>query len=203
MTTTFGVEGTFARALIRDWSFYLQAGVSRSDYSFLNDQLQPVDNADTSFTYISASGSAPSETPSTSIWPRIRAPNSSGFLTLAREFHIYVSRAMTQRLRGEIGLRSYATRHSTTSSPTTNVTTASGPRPWSGRSGEQLFLNGGYGSRNSSCSHARIQRRIVELRIGRPRLAWTCAPVALTPALPCGVAAAARRLIGAAEEPDL
>ncbi len=51
VTTTFGVEGTFERALVRDWSFNLQAGVSRSDYSFLNEQLQPVDNADTSFTY--------------------------------------------------------------------------------------------------------------------------------------------------------
>ncbi len=145
VTTTFGVEGTFVRALVRDWSFYLQAGVSRSDYSFLNDQLQRIENADTSFTY-SLTFQQRTERNTINIdLAQDTSPNSSGFLTLRKDFSIYVSRAMTQRLRGEIGLRSSA-------SKTLDDVIANDERDyvrldlgmeWAVR--ERLFLNGGFG----------------------------------------------------------
>ena len=144
VTTTFGVEGTFDRSLSRDWSFNLQAGVSRSDYSFLNDQLQTVDNADTSFTYQLGFRQRTERNTINIDLARDTSPNSGGFLTLRDELHIYVSRAMTQRLRGEIGLRVYG-------SETLDDVVANDERDyWRMDMGmewsinEQLFLNGGY-----------------------------------------------------------
>ena len=143
-TRTFGVEGTFERALARDWSFNLQAGVSRSDYSFLNEQLQPVDNADTSFTYQLGFRQRTERNTINIDLSRDTSPNSGGFLTLRDELHIYVSRAMTQRLQGEIGLRGYA-------SETLDDVVANDERDYwrmdlsmEWAMSEQLFLNGGY-----------------------------------------------------------
>ena len=143
-TKTFGVEGTFERALIRDWSFNLQAGVSRSDYSFLNDQLQPVDNADTSFTYQLGFRQRTERNTINIDLSQETTPNSSGFLTLRDELHVYVSRAMTRRLHGEVGLRGYA-------SKTLDDVIDNDERDyWRMDLGmewamtEQLFLNGGY-----------------------------------------------------------
>jgi hypothetical protein len=144
VTTTFGVEGTFARSLVRDWSFYLQAGVSRSDYSFLNERLEPVDNADTSFTYNLGFRQRTERNTINIDLARDTSPNSNGFLTLRDELHIYVSRAMTQRVRGEIGLRGYT-------SETLDDVVANDERDYwrmelamEWAMSEQLFLNGGF-----------------------------------------------------------
>ena len=145
VTTTFGVEGTFQRTLIRDWSFYLQAGVSRSDYSFLNERLERIENADTSFTYLLGFQQRTERNTINIDFAQDTSPTSGGFLTLRKEFAIYVSRAMTQRLRGEIGLRGAA-------SKTLDDVIANDERDyvrvdlgmeWAMR--ERLFLNGGYG----------------------------------------------------------
>ena len=176
-TTTFGVEGTFERALIRDWSFYLQAGVSRSDYSFLNEQLQPVDNADTSFTYNLGFRQRTERNTINIDLGQDTSPNSSGFLTLRDELHIYVSRAMTQRLRGEIGLRGYA-------SETLDDVIANDERDyWRMDLGmewaisEQMFLNGGFAFTKQQFAEESTDASS-NLVYARPRLPWTCAPVA-------------------------
>ena len=144
VTKTFGVEGVFERLLVRDWSFYLQAGVSRSDYSFLNEQLEPVDNADTSFTYDLGFRQRTERNTINFDLRRETSPNSNGFLTLRDELHVYASRAMTQRLRGQIGIRVYA-------SETLDDVIANDERDylrldlgmeWAFT--EQLYLNGGY-----------------------------------------------------------
>ena len=110
VTDTFGVKGTFERTLSRDWNFNLEAGVSRSEYSFLNEQFEPVQNADTSFTYLIGFRQRTERNTINIDLSRETDPNSGGFLTLRDELHIYVSRAMTERLRGEVGLRGYASK---------------------------------------------------------------------------------------------
>ena len=144
VTTTFGVEGTFERALSRGWTFDLQAGVSRSDYSFLNEQLEPVDNADTSFTYLLGFRQRTERNTINVDMSRETSPNSGGFLTLRDELRVYVSRAMTQRLRGEIGIRGYT-------SQTLDDVVANDERDYwrmdlamEWAITEQVFLNGGY-----------------------------------------------------------
>lgn len=109
-TTTFGVEGTFRRTLSRDWAFNLAAGVSRSDYSFLDAQLQPIDNADTSFTYLIGFRQRTDRNTINIDVSRETAPNSGGFLALRDQIRFYLSRAISQRLRGEVGVRGYTTK---------------------------------------------------------------------------------------------
>lgn len=108
-TDTFGVEGDFRRPLGRDWTFILSAGVSRSDYTFLNSQGMLVDNADTSLTY--GLGFRQRTTRNTINIDARRAtnPNSGGFLTLRDELRVYFRRALTERLSGRVALRGYHT----------------------------------------------------------------------------------------------
>ena len=144
VTKTFGVEGTFARTLSRDWNFNLEAGVSRSEYSFLNQQFEPVDNADTSFTYVIGFRQRTERNTINIDLSRETDPNSGGFLTLRDELHVYLSRAMTERLRGEVGLRGYA-------SKTLDDVIANDERDYfrldlgiEWAINQQLYLNGGY-----------------------------------------------------------
>lgn len=109
-TKTFGVEGTFQRPLARDWTFNLGAGVRRSDYTFLNDRFETVDNADTSFTYLIGFRQRGERNTINVDLGRETAPNSGGFLTLRDQVRVYLSRAMSQRLRGEVGVRYYTTK---------------------------------------------------------------------------------------------
>jgi hypothetical protein len=106
-TKTFGVEGGFARELNRDWVFNLTAGVSRSDYEFVNERLEEINNADTSFTYSIGLRQRGERNTINIDLGRETSPNSGGFLTLRDELHVYWSRAMTQRLRSELGVRGY------------------------------------------------------------------------------------------------
>lgn len=109
LTKTFGVEGTFDRALTRDWTFNLAAGVSRSDYQFVNTQQQFIENADASFTYAIGLRQRSALNTINIDLSRETSPNSSGFLTLRDQLRFYLSRAMTERLRGDIGVRGYVT----------------------------------------------------------------------------------------------
>lgn len=108
-TETVGVEGNFIRPLGRGWTFNLAAGVSRSDYSFVNSEDQVIDNADTSFTY--GLGFRQRTERNTMNFDLLRQtnPNSTGFLTLRDEIRIYVRRALTERLSGGLALRNYRT----------------------------------------------------------------------------------------------
>jgi hypothetical protein len=95
--------------LTRDWAFNLSAGVSRSDYSFVNSQLQLIENADVSFTYLISLRQRSVRNTINIDLSRETSPNSNGFLTLRDQLRVYFSRAMTERLRGDIGVRGYVT----------------------------------------------------------------------------------------------
>lgn len=143
-TRTFGVQGNFNRELSRDWRFSLAAGVNRSDYSFLNPRLEPVENADTSFTYLLGLRQRTERNTVNIDLSREAAPNSGGFLTLRDQIRVYVSRAFTQRLKGEVGARNYTTK-------TLDDVVADDERDYlrvdlgiEWAMTEQLFVNGGY-----------------------------------------------------------
>lgn len=109
-TRTFGVQGNFNRELTRDWAFSLAAGVNRSDYEFVNPQLEPVENADTSFTYLIGLRQRTDRNSLNIDLSREASPNSSGFLSLRDQLRVYVGRAFTQRLRGDLGVRAHTTK---------------------------------------------------------------------------------------------
>jgi opacity protein-like surface antigen len=143
-TRTFGVQGNFNRELSRDWRFSLAAGVNRSDYSFVNPSLEPVENADTSFTYqVGLRQRTERNTINIDI-SREAAPNSGGFLTLRDQLRVYVSRAFTQRLRGEVGARNYTTKtlDDVVTDDERDYLRVDLGIEWAMT--EQLFVNGGY-----------------------------------------------------------
>ena len=144
LTKTVGVEGTFERSLTRNWSFNLAAGVSRSDYSFVNNSDQLVENADTSFTYLIGLRQR-SELNTINIdLSRETSPNSSGFLTLRDQLRVYLSRAMTERLTGDIGVRGYitSTLDDVVADDDRDYVRVDMSLEWAMTT--QLFLNGGY-----------------------------------------------------------
>jgi hypothetical protein len=144
LTKTFGVEGTFDRVLTRDWRFSLGAGVNRSDYSFLNSQLQAVDNADTSFTYRVGLRQRGERNTVNIDLSREAAPNSTGFLTLRDQFRVFVSRAFTERLRGRVGIRANATKtlDDVVADDDRDYVRADIGLEWAFT--EELFISGGY-----------------------------------------------------------
>lgn len=109
-TETFGVQGNFRRPLGRGWIFDLTAGVNRSDYSYIEtDTQQTVVNADTSFTYgLGFRQRTDRNTLNIDILRR-NNPNATGFLTLRDEIRVLFRRAMTERLTGEMAVRTYRT----------------------------------------------------------------------------------------------
>ena len=109
ITKTFGVEGTFERALSRDWSFNLEAGVSRSDYSFVNSRQELIENANASFTYFVGLRQRSTLNTINVELGRETSPNSSGFLTLRDQLRFFWNRRMSERLTGNLGVRGYIT----------------------------------------------------------------------------------------------
>jgi hypothetical protein len=107
-TRTFGVLGAFSRPLSRNWTFGLTAGVSRSDYTFVDEQGQVVVNADTYFTPGLSFRQRPERNTINIDVSQEADPNSGGFLTVRDQLWVYLSRAMSERLTGEIGLRGYS-----------------------------------------------------------------------------------------------
>jgi hypothetical protein len=108
-TDTVGVEGRFSRPLARGaWSFELNTGVSRSDFTYLNSQDQLVDNADTSFTYGLRFRNRTDRNSFNIDVLRQTNPNAGGYLYLRDEIRVYMRRAMSERLTGGIGLRAYS-----------------------------------------------------------------------------------------------
>jgi opacity protein-like surface antigen len=143
-TRTFGVQGNFNRELTRDWAFSLAAGVNRSDYTFLNPQLEPVENADTSFTYLIGLRQRTDRNRLNIDLSREASPNSSGFLSLRDQLRVYVGHAFTQRLTGDLGLRAHTTKtlDDVVDDDERDYLRVDLGLEWAMT--EQLFINGGY-----------------------------------------------------------
>ena len=85
--------------------------MSRSDYSFLERAgLEPVDNADTSFTYNLGFRQRTERNTINIDVARDTSPNSGSFVSVRDEFLVYVGRAMSERLFAGIALRASHTR---------------------------------------------------------------------------------------------
>jgi hypothetical protein len=104
-TSTFGVEGSFTRPLSQTWSFELDAGVARNDFSFLDAGGLPVENANSSFTFGFAFNR---RSPSTS-WTlganRSLSPGSDGFLAEREDLRAQYRYRFTPRLSLASGVR--------------------------------------------------------------------------------------------------
>lgn len=144
VTNTFGVEGTFDRALSRNWTFTLLTGVSRSDYSFLGQQGQMVDNADTNFTFAVGLRQRTDRNTVNIDLSHETIPNSNGFLTLRDELHVYLVRAFSERLQGQAGVRGYVTEtvDDVVDDDDRDYMRVDLALEWAMT--ERLFLNGGY-----------------------------------------------------------
>ena len=105
VTDTVAVEGTFSRPLSPLWSMDLGVGVQRSDYSFVDDDGELIDNADTNYAIDLTLRNRTERTTQNFTIRRTMNPNSLGFLVERNEFQYFVSRLMTQRVTGTIGIR--------------------------------------------------------------------------------------------------
>jgi hypothetical protein len=104
-TDAFGVQGSFVRPLSETWTFNLDAGIVRTDYAFVNALGEPVDNADSSFTF-GTNFEKRSELTTWSIgFTRAINPNSNGFLSLRDDVRVRASRQFRPRLSAAFGIR--------------------------------------------------------------------------------------------------
>lgn len=104
-TDTVGVEGSFDRALSEIWSFSITTGLQRSDFVFLGENDEVVDNATTNYTF-DLSFSKRTEIASLDLGIfRLLTPNAIGFLTERNELRVLYRRRLSERLRAGLGLR--------------------------------------------------------------------------------------------------
>jgi hypothetical protein len=108
-TDTVGVEGTFNRQLNEIWSFNLMTGLQRSDFVFIDDDGELVDNATTNYT-MSIAFAKRTELASFDIGLfRFLNPNAVGFLVERNEFRLRYGRRLSERMRVGIGFRAMET----------------------------------------------------------------------------------------------
>lgn len=108
-TDTVGVEGSFARELNELWSFTLTTGLQRSDFTFIDDNGELVDNAATDYTF-SLEFAKRTEISSVDIGLfRVLDPNAVGFLVERNEVRLRFTRRLSERLRAGFGLRALET----------------------------------------------------------------------------------------------
>lgn len=108
-TDTVGVEGSFNRELSEIWSFSLTTGLQRSDFAFVDENGERVDNAATNYT-LDLSFSKRTEIASLDIGLfRLLNPNAVGFLTERNELRVLYRRQLRERLRAGIGFRAVET----------------------------------------------------------------------------------------------
>jgi len=104
-TDTIGVEGTFNRQLNEFWSFNLTTGLQRSEFTFVDEEGAPVDNAATNYTFeISFRKQTELSTLSLGIFRRLN-PNAVGFLVERNEFRTNYRRRLSERLSAGVGFR--------------------------------------------------------------------------------------------------
>src|SRR5690606_31296928 len=102
-------EGSFDRRLNELWSFNLTTGLQRSDFAFVDEDGEPVDNAQTNYT-MSIGFAKRTEVSSVDITLfRLLNPNAVGFLVKRNELRVRFSRQLSERLRAGFGLRAMET----------------------------------------------------------------------------------------------
>jgi len=108
-TDTVGVEGSFTRELNELWTFNLTTGLQRSDFSFVEENGEIVDNAATNYT-MSISFGKRTELSSIDIGLfRFLTPNAVGFLVERNELRLRFTRQLSERLQAGFGFRAMET----------------------------------------------------------------------------------------------
>jgi hypothetical protein len=104
-TDTVGVEAVLNRPLSEVWTLNLAAGMQRSDYSLLRDELDRVENVDTNMTLgLGLQKRAERSILSFYLGHRVD-PSASGYLVVRDEARVSVDHEITQRLTTQIGVR--------------------------------------------------------------------------------------------------
>ncbi len=104
-TGTVGVRGAFLRPLSQTWTFQLEAGVARSDYTFLDTNGLVVDNATNHFTFGFQFNQRSERTNWTIGADRSLSPSNDGFLARRDELRLQMRHALTPRLTLSTGVR--------------------------------------------------------------------------------------------------
>jgi hypothetical protein len=108
-TDTVGVEGSFSRELNELWSFALTTGLQRSDFTFIDETGEFVDNAATNYT-VSIEFAKRTEVSAVDIGLfRLLNPNAVGFLVERNELRVRFTRQLSERLRAGFGIRAMET----------------------------------------------------------------------------------------------
>jgi len=102
-TDTVGLEGSFTRQLNELWTFDLTAGLQRSEFSFLDDGDELVDNASTNFTVtLEFQKRTELSTLDLGLY-RLLDPNAVGFLVERNELRVRFARQLSERMRVGFG----------------------------------------------------------------------------------------------------
>ncbi len=104
-TSTVGVQGSFLRPLSQTWNFQLNAGVARSDYTFVDTTGLVIGNASNHFTFGFQLDRTSEKTTWTIGTARTLTPSNDSFLARRDELRLQVRRQMTPRLALSTGLR--------------------------------------------------------------------------------------------------
>ena len=102
-TDTVGLEGSFTRQLNELWSFNLTTGLQRSDFSFLDDDGEMVDNATTNYTMSISFGKRTELSTIDFGIHRLLDPNAVGFLVERNELRLRFTRQLSERLTAGFG----------------------------------------------------------------------------------------------------
>lgn len=111
VTDTVGVQASFVRPLSETLNINLSVGLQRSDYGFFDtENMVLVDNADSSFTInVGFRNRSERTTMNFDVGQQIY-PNGAGFLVRRDELRFFVRRLFSERLTGELGLRTFRNR---------------------------------------------------------------------------------------------
>jgi hypothetical protein len=105
-TNAWGVQGAFTRPVSETWTFLFNAGIARTDYSFLRGATGTrFDNADNSFTFDIGFDKRSQRTQWTIGVGRAIVPNSNGFLSQRDDAQIRVAHQFTPRVSAAAGVR--------------------------------------------------------------------------------------------------
>jgi hypothetical protein len=105
-TNAWGVQGEFTRPVSETWTFLFNAGIARTDYSFIRAGTGTrFDNADNSFTFDLGFDKRSERTRWIIAFGRAIDPNSNGFLSQRDDARIRVEHAFTPRLSAAAGVR--------------------------------------------------------------------------------------------------
>ena len=104
-TDTIGVEGSFNRQLNEFWNFNLTTGLQRSEFNFVDEEGELIDNAATNYTLdISFRKQTELSTLTVGAFRRLN-PNAVGFLVERNELRMNYRRQLSERLSAGMGFR--------------------------------------------------------------------------------------------------